>query len=462
MVKRIFTGFKERLLIWIDRSPHAVLLALILALVAFDGYYVWHSRHHASGFTGMSWDIAESLRKGEGYSFIAPSYFPFSGATNKTSAAREPVPVLLFVAVGALFNGSYLALGAFHILVRILTLLGIFTLARQIAGVRVAVLAAIGWLVYLPALREVPAKEVDLIAALFTVWGLALAVRAWSADRMVWWFASGIMLGLATLTRSALLAVALAITVCLFLFRKDSQGSRRLRPILLFVGAIAAVQLPWVVRNVAAFGQPVIGTTLAGYNLYRQNHMLEEGKLVPFVAGPATQQSLQALIARHPELTGIENEAEFDRFLREESFRIIAAHPGGYVLLCLYRFPALWLNWGVPEAYGNSPNTTDYLMMIQQALLLVLAFTTGTLELWEKSWPIIAGVVAFTLIHMAVAARMLYTIDVVPSLLPLASVSILSVSARHRWASVMLPTSGVAWVLYAVLVDLGRLPPPSS
>lgn len=465
-VKRIFTGFKERLLDWIDRSPRVVLLALILALVAFDGYYVWHSRHHASGFTGMSWDIAESLRKGEGYSFIAPSYFPFSGPTNKISAAREPVPVLLFAAVGALSNGSHLALGVFHILVRILILLGIVMFAREIAGVRVALLSALGWILYLPALREVPAKEVDLIASLFVIWGVALFIRAWMTARSGWWVASGAVLGLAVLSRSALLAAAGALAAALFLLRKrripgTNERPLTLRPFILFLVTIALVQMPWVVRNYSVFRRPVIGTTLAGYNLYRQNHLLEEGRIVPFVAGPSTEQALRELIGRSPELKGDENEAEFDQFLRAESLRIIASHPAEYLLLAACRFATLWLNCGVPEAYGSPPNRTDHLMMAYHVLLLVSAFVAGVRALWQTAWPVIVGVSAFTLIHMAVAARMLYTIDVVPLLFPFASICVLNISSRYRWASVILPTTGLVWIVYAGLVDLGRLPVPS-
>ncbi len=455
----------KELLFWLDRSPTLAIVLLVLMLVALDGYHLWHSRDVAATFRGMSWDIAESLWKGDGYSFIAPSYFPFSGPTNKVSAAREPVPVLLFAALGTLTGGSHIALGVFHIGVSVLVMLGTFVLARELAGSLVALLSALLWAVYLPAMREVPGKEVDLIAAVFMVWGLVFFVRALRRGDARCWISSGLSLGLAALSRSALAAVILALAGFLSFFPPFSHGRKtgwlRVRPIVLFVVAAALVQLPWMVRNFSVFGRPVIGTTLFGYNFYRQNHLLEEHKYIPFVAGPGTERALWQVISSRPDLKGTENEAEFDLVLREESLRIIRAHPAEYVLLSGYRFLPLWFNWGVPQAYGMSPNITDYFMMIQQGVVLLLALVVGWRALRDEAWPLLVSVGAFTLIHMAVAARMLYTIDVVPILLPLASFGVVNAGTRYRWASVILPTIGFLWVLYAVVVAYGKLPLPT-
>ncbi len=458
---------KEQFLLRGDRSSITILLALALMIVAIDGHHVWHSRHSAISFTGMSWDIAESLRKGEGYSFIAPSYFPFSSSSNKVSAAREPVPVVLFAGIGLLAGGSYVALGAFHIGIRIITLFGIVALARRLEDNRLAMISALFWVVYLPAIREVPAKEVDLNAAACAVWSLAFFARAWSDGGTGWWAASGLMLGLAVLSRSAFMAVALGLAgLAVIAWKKPALNNQRAavnaRAVGLFLLVFSAVQLPWIARNYRAFGRPVIGTTLFGYNLYRQNHFLEEGKFVPFVAGPETERALLAFVSKHPELTGRENEAEFDRLLQKESARIILSHPGEYVLLSFYRALPLWFNWKVPEAYGQAASISDYFLMLEHGLFLTFAFLVGARALASRAWPIVVAVGTFTLIHMAVAARMLYAIDVIPLLLPLSMKGIVDFKHRHHWAWVILPTCIIICFLYAVVAVSGRLPLPSS
>jgi hypothetical protein len=236
----------ECVVAWIDRKPVRALILIALLMVSLDACKLWKSRYAIVGYGGLSWDIARNLMDGKGYTFIVSSYFPFSGPTNKVSAAREPVPVLLFATVGLLTQGSSLALGFFQIGVSLMVLFGTFALARHIAGERVALLCALAWALYPPAMREMLDKEVDLIAALLVVWGMVLFVRAQSRATASSWIAAGLVFGLAVLSRSAFLMVVLVLAVGLVL--ASSRGTERwkmhsanLRAATLFLVAFGVV-----------------------------------------------------------------------------------------------------------------------------------------------------------------------------------------------------------------------------
>lgn len=440
---------------WFERRPAQALVAVALILVMCDATFLYKHRWLLPNYTGMSWDTATLLTSGEGYSFLDQAYFPFAGPGNKVSAAREPVPVLLFAAVQTIKPGSHLALGALQAAAHLATMAGIFFLTRRFGTVHAALLASLCWTFYPAAIRELLGKEVDLLAAVFVVWGLVFFLRAlddrhWSSMALAATF-----LGLAALTRSALLAVVLALAAGLAF----AKMPRRL--IVVFVSVFLLTQLPWMIRNAIVFGQPVVGTTLTGYNFYRQNCLIGDGSFFRYLAGSDADEAFSALLAAHPELKGTENEAQMDAFYRREALTIIAQHPLRYAALAGFRFFILWFNLTVPEAYGNSVNASDYLLMIQHALLLTLALTAGLGSMWKQAWPIVVGVGAFTLIHMGVAGRMYYTIDVVPLLLPVASHYAVSAATRYRWIRMTVPTAIALCAVYIVLVVYGKFPLPN-
>jgi hypothetical protein len=166
----------------------------------------------------------------------------------------------------------------------------------------------------------------------------------------------------------------------------------------------------------------VIGSTLAGYYLYRQNHMLPTDNYLRFVSGGEFVSVVQEMITRRPDVRGTENEAQMDSIYREEALRVIATEPVRYIGLSAYRFLMLWFNWKVNEVY-NKPNAAgDYLIAIQHGLFLVLGII-GLRGRWRQAWPLALSVVAFSLVCMAVMAHMPYIVPVMPVLVALSAVA---------------------------------------
>ena len=91
-----------------------------------------------SGETSHWWPIVLNVAQGRGYCGCFPEYFPFCGPANQVTAAREPVPVLLFAAVARLTTGSLLPAALVETALNSGILIGIFLLAQRLAGPRVA------------------------------------------------------------------------------------------------------------------------------------------------------------------------------------------------------------------------------------------------------------------------------------------------------------------------------------
>ena len=152
---------------WIRSTPTRSLALILLLNLAIDIGWIWTNPPDLdSGETANWWPIATNLIHGQGYSLCVPRYFPFCGPTNQVTASREPVPVILFAIVAWLTNESFLAAALVEIAIDLATSLGVFFLARRLAGGRTALLAALGWTLYLPARQLLPQVSGDLPAAL--------------------------------------------------------------------------------------------------------------------------------------------------------------------------------------------------------------------------------------------------------------------------------------------------------
>lgn len=420
---------------WMKVHPPQVLGLIIIMMLMLGGIRLWFDPpSYESGQTEYWWSVAVNLIEDRGYVSCSPQYFPFCGPTNNVTAMREPAPVVLFTVVAFLSQRSFWAAAGVELVLNIGILLALYGLVREWANVRAAVLAALLWALYVPALTLVPHVSGDLLATLMTTLALWLFLRAQKTGRARYWLAAGMSLGLGVLSRSALLVVAVPLILGLLLKLRPTWTGvlKAVRPVVLFGLALSLTIAPWLVRNALAFGQPVLGTTLTGYNLYRHNFMLGTDNYLRYVGAHEARQAIDALIAERPDLRGTETEAQMDNLYRAEALRVIRDYPLRYVALSLYRFLPLWFNWEVPEAYGLHSSALDYLMMAQQALLLMLAVVGLRRVGWRRAWPFLASVLIFSLAYMAVNGQLRYLVPVMPLLVSLSAVG--SLSLWQRWS----------------------------
>ncbi|HET6779034.1 MAG TPA: glycosyltransferase family 39 protein, partial [Gemmatimonadales bacterium] len=281
------------LLAAVEERPAAALL-LIMALVMLLGVVkLWLNPPSPEfNWDNRWWQIAVNVARGDGYVSCKPIYFPFCGPGNDATAMREPLPVLLFTLIALFTNESLLAAAASGVIVNLGVLVAVFLLTRELCDTRTGVLAALLWACYLPPIRVLyPQPSGDLLAALAITCGMFHFLRARRTNLRWEWLAAGVWFGLAILSRSAALLIALALTVGQFLLPHMAKGApgpswvRRVGPAASFALAWLLIALPWYTRNYLVFNRPVIGSTLSGYYLYRQNHILPSDDYLRFVSG---------------------------------------------------------------------------------------------------------------------------------------------------------------------------------
>jgi len=385
---------------------------LLLGLAVNLMWLVAHPPGPESGETAHWWPIISSLVHGQGYDACFPEYFPGCSSHRWPTAAREPIPIFLFAAVAALTGESLLAASFVQVLIDVLVLLALLLLAKEIAGDRLALRAGLFWIFYLPALKLIPQVSGELVAGLGVVSGLFFYLRARRGGRLLHWLAAGMSLALASLSRSSSLCIILAL-VALNLADLRLAITRRFVSSGAFVLGAALTLMPWVVRNYTTLGTPFVGSTLTGYNLYRENYQLGSSHYLRFVAGEEAGRALNDLVRKNATLRRAANEVEMESIYRGQGLEIIRHHPRKYLLLSGYRFLSLWFGWGYLQAYGVHPRLADYLVMIEQALFLLLGIV-GLIRLGGKALPLGASVGAVCFAHMAVIGQLRFLVPVMP------------------------------------------------
>jgi 4-amino-4-deoxy-L-arabinose transferase-like glycosyltransferase len=369
--------------------------------------------------------ISLNLIHGHGYSLCLTQYFPFCGSDNQMTAMREPVPVLLFALVAWIGNESLWIAGITEALVYLVIILAVYYLTREWADARSAIIASFLWAIYLPALELLPQVSGDLLAALCTTLGILFTLRGSKTLQILDWLLAGLFLGLAILSRSATLVIALLVIggQLIEAWHRRLRAKELIRPAGLLFGLVMLMMGLWVARNDVSLGRPIIGSSLTGYNLYRHNYMIDEIHYFRYVGQEEGLRAIEDLISRHPELRGDENEAEMDLIYRNEALGIIKSHPKQYILLSAYRFFPLWFDWKIAESYGRKTNRYGYLIMVVQAMLLILAFL-GLKKRASLTWPLWGCILAISLAYLAVDARLLYVMPVMPLVMSLSAVGI--------------------------------------
>jgi 4-amino-4-deoxy-L-arabinose transferase-like glycosyltransferase len=410
-----------RILNLLDPQPFRVVgvilvLGILLSVITISG----HPASMKSGETDSWWVIVLNLLHGHGYSLCLMQYFPFCGPSNQATAMREPAPVLLFTLAAWLGKESLFSAELVEALIYLAIIVAVYFLTREWAGARSAVIASFLWTIYRPALELIPQVSGDLFAALCVSLGILFTLRARKRQKALDWIMAGICLGVAVISRSATLVIA-GVVIGEQIFdglHQRWQAKISLKTALLFASVIILIMAPWWIRNKVSLGRTIIGSSLTGYNLYRHNYMIEKDQYFRYVGPEEGAQAIKALVSRQSDLDSDENEADFDLVYRGEALKIIKAQPAKYIMLSAYRFFPLWFDWKIAEAYGRPTDHYGYTIMILQALLLILAFI-GLHKNVRQTWPLWGSILAISLAYMAVDARLLYVMPVMPLVISL-------------------------------------------
>ena len=302
---------------------------------------------------------------------------------------REPVPVMVMAVAMLIYPSQFLGVA----LQGLLYLGTALTISSILKGNdrRLSLLAALLWVISVPVVKEITNDSGDLAAAFF----LSIGIWSFQQGRRKplgrYWILSGVLLGLASLSRTVLLGVSIGLGFGLLFERlkiTSHSWRERLAPVGLFFASISLVVAPWIVRNDVVFGVPVVGSTLTGYNVYRMNFIVANSDFFLHYVGPEEGDRALSSLIQQSNLSGTENEAQMQAVYMKAGVQTILQHPFQYLCLSVYRFLPLWFNASVKAAYGVKIDLMDYVIVIQQAILLV-AVILGATKNRKENWPFV-------------------------------------------------------------------------
>lgn len=228
----------------------------------------------------------------------------------------------------------------------------------RVFGKRVGLIAAALSAIYIYFVYYAGALMTETFYILAILWAFdlvtALAQPRTSASGPVvatrkTWLLLGLALGTATLLRQLITFFVPVVFVWLLvvLHRKavtepsgsgDYSWRSSVVGLLLTTSVIAAMILPWTIRNYVAFHQFVPLNTNAGYVFFWANNPVYGTHFVPILS----DQEYEALIPAN--LRGLD-EATLSQDLLEKGIQFVLADPGRYALLSLSRIPVYFEFW---------------------------------------------------------------------------------------------------------------------
>ena len=408
-----------------------ILIAMLCLSPIFHAYFNGNLIFKSDG---GAWAIASNLVGGKGYSGCATDYFPNCESTSQATAMREPIPVLL-IALARLFHPTKLSALIMQSLYYLGSIPAIYlTLKESSRNVKTALLGTLMWTFSVPVINQVDNGSGDLAAAFFFSFGMYFFLRGYHASKAKDWVISGLFFGLAALSRTVLLGVGIGLGAVMLAkkwFETRPFSKKQIGGILLFLVSLFLVFSPWVIRNTLVFGQPVIGSSLTGYNIYRMNFIVANADFQPHYVGAKEGYAAVRDLLSHSTLTGLENEAQLQSIYMKAGLQLITQHPIEYLQLALYRFLPLWFNVSVNEAYGTGYYMADYLSYVQQFLFL-LAVLFGISKHWRSMWPFILALVLGCGAYMAIDAQMRYLVDLMPAVVILSAAGLGSLMPQNE------------------------------
>lgn len=371
------------------------------------------------------WQLINNLISGNGYVTCYEEYFPFCGPDNQVTAMREPVPAFV-LSIGMFIYPSIESFAIVQGLLYLGTAFVIYQIVQK-KDIRIALLATLFWVASVPVIEEISSNTGELTSAFFFALSIFYFLLAIQDKKIINFLLAGFFIGLATLSRTIFLVVALGWVLFLVIREIKTPLRDMLKPVLnisAFFITLCLVIAPWVIRNNIVFEQPVIGTTLTGYNVFRHHYYLGNEPFTPHYVGSEEAYKAVKQLIQNSTLTGTENEAQMDDFYMQAGKEIILKHPVRYLAVVLYRVPMLWFNTGVAQAYGDDKLIKrDYITIVQEIFFL-FALLIGCLKFYKPFMPLVLSFVLSCAAYLAIAAQLRYLVDIMPAIVILSAFGI--------------------------------------
>lgn len=417
----------------VDR-PHSRVVLVALFCSVFVAHVVYflvmrpvYPEWAPDEITRNGWyDVAENLASGRGYTLHQLLTY-FSTARLVPTAARGPVPVLFLAAYIWLFSAPYYPLLITSWLLSAGNALLVYAITLTLTANRV--LALVVALFTGLHLSEMYVNTTFSYASepLFMhllAWTVLVTIRALEQGAFRNAVTAGLLLGASCLARPtvALLPVIFAILFPLVWRR---------RGVWLALAACvtwAAVQVPWVLRNQAVFGRPVLTSTLGGYGLYiaaaaaRDDNVHLSGWRLDL---RGLHREMRSLLEDTGRTLDDVTEVELDDVLGQEAAAIIAVNRVAYIRNSALGALGIW--------YWLNSGRGAYL--VQNGLYYALAGIGVLVAIRGRMWRVLMllALPAYAVaVHLPVLPQYRYIVPFTPYVFVFSGIGLLFITRRLR------------------------------
>lgn len=339
------------------------------------------------------------------------------GFSDPSFPVYNPPLYPIFIAIClSVFGDDQLSVKIVQIFVDSLTIVMIYMVMKEIFDVETALLSAGIFSLY-PFSTYLTISIASEPLFTFFLTGFVLS-SVYAGRSTKWWYycVSGILLGLATLTRSTTQFVPLMLPVMLILLGNRSRGSIFCYATLCL--SFVLVILPWTVRNYVVLEDFIPVGTSGGI-------VLLQGSSEKFLTIGGKPEMLQAHI---PPAAGkpSQNDKFFARAAVERHVMHLQTDPIGFVRFMATKLARLW--------YATESGKNHNLILLSQLPLYVFA-VIGVIFARVKgktsAWILLCIVAYFIALHWLSLPLFRYMIPIMPYVIGLAAFAIVTV--KNGW-----------------------------
>jgi 4-amino-4-deoxy-L-arabinose transferase-like glycosyltransferase len=239
-----------------DLAIFALALGVRLAwILTLDGRLVWADEHEF---------VAIGRRLADGHGYVSTTY------------RANPILPFFLSLVFRLGGESYLLGRIAQSLIGALTCVVVARTGRILLGPTVGALSGLVLAVYPPHVYMSGVFYAECVFTFLCALAILLAVRSVHPPHVGWAVACGVVLGLAALTRTIVLAYVPLLCAAI-LYAGWPRWRRQLPVLAALVLATAAAILPWTARNHATYGRLLLVSSGFGTKLWQGNNALASG-----------------------------------------------------------------------------------------------------------------------------------------------------------------------------------------
>lgn len=392
------------------------------ALYAF-GFPLHEIAADALGYDTIAWNITQG--------------FGFSLQSGAPTPMRAPVYPFFLSIIYFIFGHSLLMATLAQALLGALTCFFTYDIANRLFGRKVGLLSA--WLSCLYPVFIIYGGLLlsEILFAFLFILTISFFVRSENGNKERWLILSGLVLGIATLTRPTTILFPMGMFMAFLI----SGSGHSVRKILIATLAFGFAILPWTARNYKQFGVFLPVAVGGGVATYATGHMTE---------GLTYLQGLEILAEERKVFessadfnVGINPEIKFDRKIRDEGIERIKKNFTQYVFVVLKRIPKYWLSshssvFGVDRSLGEYMKEKSYFpvmfrigLILFHGMLMVMAFLGMLYSIRSfRKWSILLLIFLYFNMHIFFDMCPRYFIPIFPYIFIFCSVFI--ITAREK------------------------------